>query len=49
MDDPNLRREMLQQLSEAQVRQLPQNLRTELDNAREEQARAVQEAERREQ
>ena len=49
MEDRNLRREMLFQLSEEQIRQLPANLRNELDVAREEQARAHEEAMRREQ
>jgi len=47
-EDPALRRDMLFQLNAAQQRQLPQNLRRELDNAREDQARAHEQAMRRE-
>ena len=40
IEDPNLRRDMLYQLTPEQARQLPANLRRERDQGMEDQARA---------
>ena len=47
-EDAGLRRDMLFQLNETMIRQLPPNLRREYDEAREEQARRHQDQMRRE-
>lgn len=47
-EDAGLRRDMLFQLNETMIRQLPQNLRREYDEARDEQARRHQDQMRRE-